>query len=137
MKLPVNPDVVRVCIKFYAYLKKVQVEALKTLIRFKKEVKEYVRLIAPWLARPVQESLRLPLVKTPEDRWKEAVKIWPWQRVFLEQFLSDAPRLNPVSPAPKREVPLYTPIGTPVFYGTVLPTRELGRYQGASATIWS
>lgn len=31
MKLPVNPDVVRVCIKFYAYLKKVQVEALKAL----------------------------------------------------------------------------------------------------------
>lgn len=95
MKLPVNPDVVRVCIKFYAYLKKVQVEAMKTLIRFKKEVKEYVRLIAPWLARPVQESLRLPLVKTPEDRWKEAVKIWPWQLVFLEQFLSGAPPSQP------------------------------------------
>lgn len=136
MKLPVNPDVVRVCIKFYAYLKKVQVEALKALIRFKKEVKEYVRLIAPWLARPVQESLRLPLVKTPEDRWKEAVKIWPWQLVFLEQFLSGAPRLSPISSALKREAPLYTPFGTPVIYGATMRAHD-GSIQGAGATIWS
>jgi hypothetical protein len=136
MKLPVNPDVVRVCIKFYAYLKKVQVEALKALLRFKKEVKEYVRLIAPWLARPVQESLRLPLVKTPEDRWKEAVKIWPWQLVFLEQFLSGAPRLSPISSALKREAPLYTPFGTPVIYGATMRAHD-GSIQGAGATIWS
>lgn len=136
MKLPVNPEVVQVCIKFYTYLKKVQVEALKVLIRFKKEVKEYVRLIAPWLARPVQESLRLPLIKTPEDRWKEAVKIWPWQLRFLEWFLSGAPRLNPISPALKREAPLYTPFGTPVIYGATMRAHD-GSIQGASATIWS
>lgn len=136
MKLPVNPDVVRVCIKFYAYLKKVQVEALKALIRFKKEVKEYVRLIAPWLARPVQESLRLPLVKTPEDRWKEAVKIWPWQLVLLEKFLPDALRLNPISPALKREAPLYTPFGTPIIYGATMRAHD-GSIQGSGATIWS
>lgn len=104
MKLPVNPDVVRVCIKFYAYLKKVQVEALKVLLRFKKEVKEYVRLIAPWLARPVQESLRLPYLAEHKPWYvKELVK------VFTNRFrLAFDP--------PPRNAPLVTPFGTPVMF---------------------
>lgn len=104
MKLPVNPDVVRVCIKFYAYLKKVQVEALKTLIRFKKEVKEYVRLIAPWLARPVQESLRLPYLIERKPWFVEGI-----EKAFKEHF-------RPVFDPPPRSAPLITPFGTPVFF---------------------
>lgn len=104
MKLPVNPDVVRVCIKFYAYLKKVQVEALKALIRFKKEVKEYVRLIAPWLARPVQESLRLPYL----------IERKPWLVEGVNKVLKE--RFRPVFDPPPRNEPLITPFGSPILF---------------------
>lgn len=133
MKLPVNPEVVKVYVKFYSLLKKVKEEAWKLLDKIKAEAYEYVQNSKMFMQHPMLQSLLLPLLKTPEDRWREGVKIWPWQRVFLEQFLHESPRLNSLSPLFKRKEPLYTPFGTPVIYGSTLQGhREYA--QGASAS---
>lgn len=133
MKLPVNPEVVKVYVKLYSLLKKVKEEARKLLDKIKAEAYEYVQNSKTFMQYPLLKEWLLPLLKTPEDRWREEVKIWPWQRVFLERFLHESPRPNSLATLLKRKEPLYTPFGTPVIYGSTLQG-HCGYVQGASAS---
>lgn len=135
MKLPVNPEVVKVYVKFYSLLKKVKEEARKLLDRIRAEAYEYVQNSKTFMQFPLLKEWLLPLLATPEDRVRDKTKVW--QSVFSTSFTSE--ELNNLIPNPsieatKRKPLFYTPLGTPVFYGVVLPTEELGRYQGVSAS---
>lgn len=135
MKLPVNPEVVKVYVKFYSLLKKVKEEARKLLDMIKAEAYEYVQNSKALMNYPLLKNWLLPLFQTPEDRVRDKTR--GWQSVFSTTFtgeelatLLSSPRVE----STKREPLFYTPLGTPVFYRAVFPTEELGRYQGASAS---
>lgn len=133
MKLPVNPEVVKVYVKFYNLLKKVKEEARKLLDKIKAEACEYVKNSEWFMQYPRLKNWLLPLLKTPEDRVRDKTRVW--QSVFSTTFTGEEQAnlfSNPSVEATKRKPLFYTPLGTPVFYGAVLPTEELGRYQGAS-----
>lgn len=135
MKLPVNPEVVKVYVKFYSLLKKVKEEARKLLDKIKAEAYEYVKNSERFTQYPWLKNWLLPLLKTPEDRARDKTRVW--QSVFSATFTGEELAnlfSGPIVETTKREPLFYTPLGTPVFYGAVLPTEELGRYQGASAS---
>lgn len=135
MKLPVNPEVVKVYVKFYSLLKKVKEEARKLLDKIKAEAYEYVKNSERFTQYPWLKNWLLPLLRTPADRVRDKTRVW--QSVFSTTFTSEELAnlfSNPSVEATKRKPLFYTPLGTPVFYGAVLPTEELGRYQGASAS---
>lgn len=135
MKLPVNPEVVKVYVKFYSLLKKVKEEARKLLDKIKAEAYEYVQNSKVLMQYPLFKNWLLPLLRTPEDRVRDKTQVW--QSVFSTTFTGEelANLLSSPSVETTNRRPLfYTPLGTPVFYGAVLPTEELGRYQGASAS---
>lgn len=136
MKLPVNPEVVKVYVKFYSLLKKVKEEAWKILDKIKAEAYEYVQNSKTFMQYPLLKEWLLPLLKTPEERVRDKTRVW--QSVFNTTFTGEELAnlfSNPSVEATKRKPLFYTPLGTPVFYGAVLPTEELGRYQGTS-TSW-
>lgn len=135
MELPVNPEVVKVYVKFYSLLKRVKEEARKLLDKIKAEAYEYVQNSKTFMQFPLLKEWLLPLLNTPEDRVRDKTKVW--QSVFSTTFTGEELNTllsNPSTEATKRKPLFYTPLGTPVFYGTVIPTEELGQYQGASAS---
>lgn len=135
MKLPVNPEVVKVYVKFYSLLKKVKEEARKLLDKIKAEAYEYVQNSKVLMQYPLLKNWLLPLLQTPEDRVRDKTQVW--QSVFSTTFTGEELAnlfSGPIVETTKRKPLFYTPLGTPVFYGAVFPTRELGQYQGGSAS---
>lgn len=135
MELPVNPEVVKVYVKFYSLLKRVKEEARKLLDKIKAEAYEYVQNSKAFMQSPLLKEWLLPLLATPEDRVRDKTKVW--QSVFSTSFTSEELNnlfSNPSTEATKRKPLFYTPLGTPVFYGTVIPTEDLGQYRGGSAS---
>ena len=135
MKLPVNPEAVKVYVKFYSLLKEVKEEARKLLDRIRAEAYEYVRNSKAFMQYPLLQEWLLPLLETPEDRVRDKTKLW--QTVFSTSFTGEELNTllsNPSTEATKRKPLFYTPPVTPVFCGTVIPTEDLGQYRGGSAS---
>ena len=122
-------------VKFYSLLKKVKEEARKILDKIKAEAYEYVKNSKALMNYPLLKNWLLPLLQTPADRARDKTRVW--QSVFSTTFTGEELAnlfSSPSVETTKRKPLFYTPLGTPVFYGAVLPTEELGRYQGASAS---
>lgn len=133
MKLPVNPDVVRVCVKFYSLLKRVKEEARKLLDKIKSEAYEYVQNSKALTKFPLLKGWLLPLLKTPQSQVRDE-GWWSWQYSVKLSGTELANLFEGLSiPAPKRETIFYTPSGTPVVFGTIAPSSELD-LQGKDAT---
>jgi len=133
MKLPVNPEVVKVYVKFYSLLKKVKEEARKILDKIKAEAYEYVQNSKAFTQLPLLKSWLLSSLK-PLESWRQnEARVWTWQggTTFTPGGLSDV-RSSLSSMVRYRNPPLYTPFGTPVIYGSVRVTPNSGP-QGANA----
>ena len=120
MKLPVNPEVVKVYVKFYSLLKKVKEEARKILDKIKAEAYEYVKNSKALMNYPLLKNWLLPLLQTLADRARDKTRVW--QSVFSTTFTGEELAnlfSSPSVETTKRKPLFYTPLGTPVFYGAV------------------
>lgn len=116
MKLPVNPEVVKVYVKFYGLLKKVKEEARKLLDKIKADAREYVQNSEVFMKYPLfQQGMRRWLA-TPGGRVWDSLRIWAPIQGFSFSA-GDIPETG-AGAIPRLDSSLRTPFGTPVIYGT-------------------